>query len=363
MKVVLVTSIVRGGPIEQSLLLARGLAQKGLSVTVVCATAQVAERFQAHAIPTEVVPLRHQLDAMNARRIWKLLRATDVVHAHDRRSGLWIRLGPRPAGSGVRVYTVHGLPEPYHPPPTGQEHPGLRARLLYRGLDAKLCARVDAIVVPSQTVAGELVSRLRYPADKIAVIPNGIEPLDFAPGGGELIGTLSLLEPVKGLDVFLRATALLCNAHPDWRFAMFGTGSDASRLDALAGELGLNGRVERPGFVPAESALRQLRIYVLCSYAENAPMALLEAMAAGVPVVASAVGGVPEIADESVARMVSPGDPDALAEAIEQAYLDAAGTSKRVHAARARVEDRFTAARNTQATIELYSRLLTGHTR
>ena len=58
-------------------------------------------------------------------------------------------------------------------------------------------------------------------------------------------------------------------------------------------------------------------MYVICSYMENAPLALLEAMAGGVPIVASAVGGIPEIVDESVARMIPPGDPEALAEATE----------------------------------------------
>jgi glycosyltransferase involved in cell wall biosynthesis len=363
MKVVLVTSIERGGPIEQSLVQARGLLDEGMSVTVICATTQVADRFEEHGVHTEVIPLRHQADAVNAMRIWKLVRGADVVHAHDRRAGLWTRLGPRPKSNGVRVYTVHGLPEPYHPPPTGQEHPGLRARLLYRGLDAALCARAEAIVVPSHTVARELVARLRYPAEKITVIPNGIEPPDFAPGNGELIGTLSLLEPVKGLDVFLHAAALLADTHPEWRFVMFGTGSDAPRLDSLASELGLDRRVERPGFVAAQQALRRLRVYVLSSYAENAPIALLEAMAAGVPVVASAVGGVPEIADERVARMVPAGDPGTLANAIEQAYLDTPETSERVRAARVRVEERFTAVRNARATVELYSRLQAEHAR
>jgi glycosyltransferase involved in cell wall biosynthesis len=357
MKVVLVTSIVRGGPIEQSLGLARGLVHEGISVTVICATSQVADRFRAHGVSTEIIPLRHQADVVNAARIWRRVRGADVVHAHDRRAGLWTRLGPRPRSNGVRVYTVHGLPEPYHPPPTGEEHPGLRARLLYRGLDAALCARAEAIVVPSHTIARELVARLRYPAGKITVIPNGIEPPDFAPGSGDLIGTLSLLEPVKGIDVFLRATALLADTHPDWRFVMFGTGTDAPRLDALVRELGLDRRVERPGFVAAQQALQRLRVYVLSSYAENAPLALLEAMAAGVPVVASAVGGVPEIADERVARMVPAGDPGALANAIEQAYMDTPETSERVRNARVRVEERFTAVRHVQATVELYSRL------
>src|SRR5947208_1120847 len=82
--------------------------------------------------------------------------------------------------------------------------PRLRATLLYRGLDAALSARCDAIVVPSHAIAQALVSRVGYPPGKIVVVPNGIDPPPQVRGAGELIGTLSLLEPVKGLDVFLR---------------------------------------------------------------------------------------------------------------------------------------------------------------
>jgi glycosyltransferase involved in cell wall biosynthesis len=363
MKVVLATSIARGGPIEQSLLLSRGLAREGASVLVTCANTELAERFAVGDVRAEVAPLRHQADVVGAARIWRLARGADVLHAQDRRAGLWTRIGPRPRRGGVRVYTVHGLPEPYHPPPVGEERPGWRARLLYRGLDARLSARADAVVVPSRAVADDLVARLGYPADKLRVIPNGIELPAFAPGGGELIGTFSLLEPVKGIDIFLRAAAGLAARHPDWRFVTFGSGSDAARLHALAHELGLAERVRQPGFVSAREALGRLRVYVLCSYSENAPLALLEAMASGVPVVASAVGGVPEIADESVARMVRAGDPGGLEDAIERVCADAAGTAARVHAARERVERRFTAERNAHALTELYERLLAHRTR
>ncbi|HXA53411.1 MAG TPA: glycosyltransferase family 4 protein [Solirubrobacteraceae bacterium] len=358
MKIVLATSIERGGPIEQALLLSKGLARRGKSVLVTCATRELAERFAVDGVRAEVVPLRHQADAVDAARLWRLARGVDVVHAHDRRAGLWTRIGPRPRRGGVRVYTVHGLPEPYHPPPVGQAQPGLRARLLYRQLDARLSARADAVVVPSHAVAEQLVARLGYPAARLCVIPNGIEPPPFVPGEGALIGTLSLLEPVKGIDVFLRAASLLAARHPDWRFVTFGAGSQTLRLAALARELGLGERLSQPGFLAAPEALQQLRVYVLCSYSENAPLALLEAMASGVPAVASAVGGVPEIADESVARMIPAGDHEALASAIERACTDASGTRERVRGARARVERCFTAERNARAIAELYEALL-----
>jgi glycosyltransferase involved in cell wall biosynthesis len=357
-RVVLVTSIERGGPIEQALLLSRGLARAGSSVLVTCANAELAERFAVEGVRAEVAPLRHQTDARGAARVWRLARGADVIHAHDRRAGLWTRIGPRPSRRGIRVYTTHGLPEPYLPPPVGPERPGLRAKLLYRGLDAGLSARCDAIIVPSQAIAENLIERIGYPRGKVVVVPNGIELPDGELRSGELIGTLSLLEPVKGLESFLRAASDLAERHPSWRFVAYGTGSAGQSLQALSHELGLDGRVAWPGFVPAPQALESLRVYVICSYMENAPLALLEAMAGGVPVVASAVGGIPEIVDESVARMIPPGDPQALAQAIELTCTEEAETGRRTRAARARVEERFTAERNAQTIAALYERLL-----
>jgi len=357
-RVVLVTSIERGGPIEQALLLSRGLAGMGASVLVTCANAELAERFATDGVRAEVAPLRHQADAGGAARVSKLARGADVVHAHDRRSGLWTRIGPRPSRGGARVYTTHGLPEPYLPPPAGPERPGPRATLLYRGLDAALSARCDAIVVPSHAIAQALVSRVGYPRGKIVVVPNGIEPPPQVQGAGELIGTLSLLEPVKGLEVFLHAAAWPGERHPAWRFVVYGSGSQGEPLEGLARELGLGERMQWPGFVPANEALQTLGVFVICSYVENAPLALLEAMASGVPVVASSVGGIPEIVDESVARMIPPGDPLALANAIEATRLQSSETALRARAARQRVHERFTAERNARTISELYERLL-----
>ena len=114
-----------------------------------------------------------------------------------------------------------------------------------------------------------------------------------------------------------------------------------------------------PGYVAGPDALARLRVYVLCSYWENAPMALLEAMASGVPVVASAVDGVPEIVDDSVARMIPSGDPHALAAAVEELCADEQLSARLVAAARERVQERFTAERNAHAIGELYEQLLT----
>jgi hypothetical protein len=128
-KVALVTSLARGGPLEHALLLARDLGALGADVRAVAADAAAASRFAAAGARAAVLPLRSPGDARGAVAVHRFVRGADVVHSHDRRSGLWVRLGPRPARGAVRAHTLHGLPEPFLPPPAGPARPGLRARL------------------------------------------------------------------------------------------------------------------------------------------------------------------------------------------------------------------------------------------
>ena len=174
MRVALVSTLDRGGPVEQALLLAGELVARGAEVRAICAYDAVAERFAAAGASAAVVPTAVAPTSAPRWPRRRLARGYDVVHGHDRRANLWVRAAPRPRRGGARVITVHGLPDPYHPPPIGHERPGLRARAMYEGVDAGLSARADAVIVPSQTIAGELVSRLRYPEAKVVVVPNGV---------------------------------------------------------------------------------------------------------------------------------------------------------------------------------------------
>ena len=351
MKVGLVSTLARGGPVEHTVTLAAGLTERGVDVRAVCATEAVAARLVAAGARATVIQLRHQLDVGGARRVRRALAGVDIVHAQDRRAGLWTRLLP-PRGA-ARVYTVHGLPEPYLPPPVGSERPGLRARLAYRGVDALLARRADAVITVSHAVERELVTRLGWPAERITVIPNGVE-LDVPPAPrGELVGTLTSFDPVKGLDVLLDAAAAL----PQARFALFGEG-DTAALEERARALGLDGRVSFPGRVPAREALSRMAVFVLSSYMENAPLALLEAMAAGVPVVATRVGGVPELVPEGTGLLVAPGDPAALAAAIGRLLDDPALARAQADAARRHAEAGGGATAMVDRTLALYKGLL-----
>lgn len=343
-------------------MLASRLASAGVSVTAVCATEELAQRFRAGGAEAWVLPLRHALDVRRAERIRRRLDGFDAVHAQDRRAGLWVRLWPRPRGA-IKLYTVRGLPDPYLPPPAGPSRPSPRDRLAYELLEPALCRRVDMVVVASRAVAGVLRDRLHFPPERLAVVPNGVEIPPAPLSSGKLVAALGVLEPVKGLDVFLHAVALLTERRSEARFAVFGTGSLQGELERLAGELRIGAVVDFPGHVPRPDALARTAVLAMPSHMENCPNALLEAMAAKVPVVASRVGGIPELVDDDSAQLVPRGDAVALAGAIERLLADPELARRQAEAAREIVETRFTAERNAQAVLDLYERLLAARRR
>jgi glycosyltransferase involved in cell wall biosynthesis len=355
--VLLVTSLERGGPVEQTLVLAGRLARRGIAVRVVCATDAVAGRAAAAGVTAEILPLRAGFDFAGAARLRRSMRDADVVHAEDRRSGLWTRLAPR-TSAGVRIYTVHGLPDPYMPEPLGRQRPAVRDRIAYEGIDAILCRRADSVIIPSATLAAVFRNRLGFPADRIRVVPNGVDPV--APIGvrGHEVGTISLLEPVKGLVTFLDAAATLARSWPALRFVVFGEGSQRCELESRAHRLGIGDRVAFPGYVDREQALRRLAVLVLPSIVETAPMVLLEAMAAGVPVIASRTGGIPEITGERTVSLVQPGDATAFAAAAARLLSDPKLAEARIVASRERVASRYTSDVNADATLAVYESAL-----
>jgi glycosyltransferase involved in cell wall biosynthesis len=149
------------------------------------------------------------------------------------------------------------------------------------------------------------------------------------------------LIPVKGADVFLRALAELKDV--PWCASVVGDGPERPRLERLALALGLSDRVAFHGLVnDAARLFPAFDLYVLSSRSEGTPIVLFEAMAAGVPVVATAVGGVPDVVSDREALLVPPQDPSALAQAIRTAFCNPGAARARVTAARARLTRDFT---------------------
>jgi glycosyltransferase involved in cell wall biosynthesis len=220
-----------------------------------------------------------------------------------------------------------------------------------------------------------------YDASKIVVIPNGVDLSRFdqvkgaespfralgVPDGAPVVLVVSRLNPLKGLEPFLEAAALVAPDFPAARFVIVGDTNPNerpywSRLTSLTGRLGLTDRVTFAGLrrdVP--QLLAAATISVMPSLNEALSNVLLESMAAGVPVVATRVGGTPEAVDDGVNGMlVPPGDPRAMASAIA-ALLSDRGRARRLGAAAQQsINERFSMERMVSATEQLYQALVDG---
>jgi glycosyltransferase involved in cell wall biosynthesis len=223
-------------------------------------------------------------------------------------------------------------------------------------------------------VAEENAREVGIPNDRIHVVPNGVDVDRFRPdpaargvfrrrlGFGADVPMLALatrLEPEKGVPVALAAMAALTTSHPALRMVVAGNGADAAHLHRRACALGLADRVVFLGRLDHE-ALRLLHasadLFVMPSLrAEGLPMSLIEAQAAGLPAVASAVGWTSAgLADGSTGRLVPPGDPAALAAALDDLLRDGPRRLAMGTAARARAEAHF----SVHAMVESFERLL-----
>jgi len=194
----------------------------------------------------------------------------------------------------------------------------------------------DAVTVVSDTLARVAVETAG-PDVEIVILPNGVDTRFWramASTRTNSIVAAGRLDHVKGFDVLINAMARVPDAHLD----IYGEGPERRALEALSRDLGVADRVRLPGHANRETlrrAFSEASVLAMPSRSEGMPLTLLEAMACGLPPVASAVGGVPEIVTQNVGRLVPPEDPNALAEALGAALAEDAGERRR--AARERV--------------------------
>jgi glycosyltransferase involved in cell wall biosynthesis len=206
----------------------------------------------------------------------------------------------------------------------------LRPRLQQR-LHRAVLRLADLVVVNSPVVAERLRRRKTVAAERLVLIPNGVDVARFAPaapvrsgGPWTTSGTLANLRPEKGLTDLVRAAALVRDRHPHHRVAIWGEGPMRGQLQAMIRESGLANTVHLRGTTMAPAAaLRELDVFVLPSLSEACSNALLQAMATGRPVVATAVGGNTALITANVTGLlVPPGDARALAAAITRLIDD-----------------------------------------
>lgn len=268
-------------------------------------------------IPDLVQPIHPRRDLAAFRAVRALIRSWGpaVVHAHSSKAGIIARLAAASSGTPC-VFTAHGWA--FQP-----SYPWLRRNI------ALISERVVASLVRAPIICvsrfdRELALRHHFSAAQLRVVPNGLADADPPEQSGDHVPgrvvMVARFAAPKDHATLVRAAALV----PEVDLELIGEGPDQEGVRRLVAELDLAGRCHFPGTV--EDVPRRLRgagIFVLSSRTEGLPVCIIEAMRAGLPVVASAVGGIPELVDHEVGGLlVPPGDVTALAEALRRLVHD-----------------------------------------
>ena len=295
------------------------------------------------------------------RKLFRLLRP-DVVHTHQIGALCYAGQAARKAGVPVVVHTEHG------------KNYASRRRTRWLGrLAGRYAQRFFCV---SRDIAEELRACRIVGKTKIAVAPNGIDIGKFRdpaarietrrelgiPPSAPLIGAIGRLTEIKRYDLLIRAFARLKLRSTDARLLLVGDGPERRELERLAAELLPPDCVHFVGYQSApERFLPAMDVLAMSSRSEGMPLAVLEAWAAGVPVVASRVGGIPElVADERTGLLTEFGDVDGLAEALERLLSDRVLANRIRRAAGNRVETQYSLGQMAANYQRAYEELLVG---
>jgi glycosyltransferase involved in cell wall biosynthesis len=303
--------------------------------------------YEQLRVPFARVPAPRDLDPALAWRVVRAVRLTapDVVHTHLVHADVYGALNGR-----TLVSTKHN-DDPF------------RAGA-FRFVERALALRTARIVVITGALRRFQIERVGIPAGKLVTIHYGLDelpaawganPPDDVPADARVLLAVCRLERQKGLDIALRALAVVRAGHPDVELVVLGEGPERGPLESLARELRVP--VHLLGRVPDVAAwLRRATMLVHPVRWEGFGLAVLEAMVAGVPVVASRVSSLPElVVDGETGVLVEPDDPGALAEGVERALAAPAQLGK---AGAQRAKEQFSVARMTDATVALYESVL-----
>jgi len=338
----LIDELEVGGSQRQILLLARALKRRGHAVTVAYfreAGAALRPELEAAGVEVQLVSKHPGLDPRFYLRLVRFLAAHR--HAHLLTFGYTANLWSRLAGGSSPISCIRNLT--YLPRPS--------SKLLAR-LERLLSRRSRWVVANSQVTADSVLARGCIPPAKLRVIPNAVESeapaarevararLRAIAGGAEpapMVGTLARLVDPKDLPTLLRAAQQVVARRPEARFVIGGEGPLRAGLEALRAQLGLDAALLLPGTLAGRDVIAGLDVAVLSSKAEGMPNFVLEAMAAGVPVVSTRAGAAPELLEEGrLGRLVAIGDARALAEAILEALAQPAESQARAELAAAK---------------------------
>lgn len=317
---------------------------------------QLHEMAREEGIESNLIRCDGQVDGAVLARIRDLVRqgGIDIVHSHGYKSDIYAHLALAAKGVPL-VSTCH----------TWYDND---ARVyLYGVLDRMVLKKYRRVVAVSEEVKRRLL-KAGVKKERIAIIRNGIDVHQFDDAISQresvscrkemVVGLVGRLSHEKGIDIFIRAAALVLADHPDAKFVVVGDGPDRAELVALIDALDLTSSVSLVGRCEdMPSAYRSFDLMVSSSRNEGLPIAILEGMACGLPIVATAVGEVPGLIREGqTGLLVLPGNPGALAAAITKLLDDRKLPSRFGLAARRLIELEFSSDRMMGDYLRVYER-------
>jgi len=289
------------------------------------------------------------------RDVWTLSRllrdaGCDVVHTHMFWPNLYGSLSARLAGVSAIITSEHGRNEWKR-----RWHKWLEVNVISRYADARLCVSQD-ILRMRKDVDG-------VPEDMLRIVPNGTVVPSLLPRAehqGTVIGSVGRLVSAKDYPMMIRAVSILVSRGVNVKLEIVGEGEEREAIEASIRKEGVESEVTLAGSQTNVSDwLARWRIFVSSSVREGQPVALLEAMAAGLPCVVTAAGGVPDtLADGVEGIIVPPGDPEALADGIQQLLGDAELSGTYGRAARERVIRDFSIESLASTCRQIYTSVL-----
>jgi len=317
-------------------------------------------------IQREISPKDDLIALAALRRLMRQMQP-DVVHTHTAKAGLLGRLAAASTGVPTIVHTFHGH--------TFWGYFGPAKTRFFIHLE-RLMARFSKVILTiSERLRQDLICFRIAPPDRIRVVPLGLELAHFSESeslrgafrrelgistDSPLVGIIGRLVPIKNHALFLEAARRVVGDLPDVHFVIVGDGECRDELEALADQLGLARRVSFTGWrrdLPTIYA--DLDALVVSSHNEGTPVSVIEGMAAGVPVVATAVGGVPDLLRDGLLGALMPsGDAHALADAIGAAVREP--NVRQIADAREWALANYSVERLVQDTRTLYTALVRG---
>ena len=332
-------------------------------------TIEALERAGVTVLPLRMRKLNNVAPAIELTRFLRKEKA-QILHVHSQAAGIWGRLTAPLAGVPAVIYTPHTIEFKG----AGAAPLWLPLHRVYDLLERTLASVTDVVISVNETDRRRLVERGFASPDKIVTIPNGIDPQRFErqinaeakkrelglPPASPLVAQIGRLNQQKEARYFLEAASLVAKRYPQTVFLLVGEGPLRGDLEARAKRLGLGDKVRFLGWrddVP--EILACLGVFVLASLWEGLPYTLLEAMAARVPVVATAVGGNREaIMDRETGFLVSPRNATALAQATIKLLGDRALAKEMGEKGRRRVVERFSLETMITKTEAVYDALI-----